>query len=321
MVGHVATAVLDLDDQPGITRQLEVLVGDVDDLRVELDSFDSHAGEVAPGPLGRRAAAEPDVEHPACLRSVGEGQLEIVGVDEARPVRVVEEHPALEGAVEAEVATGVVVDDGDAVVLRVRGVDDLVARLRLLDPAAAVLGDRCRYTGDQFRSCEAATVPPLSGASETTAPTLAPASTRASANASASRSTSATAAAARTRAIAADRQHLVGAELGDQPERRQERAGDRARRRDGEEPPGRPAEFSIERAFSRTATGDTLPRTTLGRPKRRMVAITRVQPRAGIPLDDAVQNPAVDERDREHEQRAERRAGRRAGEASDTGRP
>ena len=32
--------------------------------------------------------------------------------------------------------------------------------------------------------------------------------------------------------------------------------------------------FSIERAFKRTATGDTLPRTTLGRPKRRMVAIT-----------------------------------------------
>ena len=117
-------------------------------------SFDSYARKVAPGPLGRRAAAEPDVEHPACLRSVGEGQLEIVGVAEARPVRIVEEHPALERAVEAEVAAGVVVDDGDAVVLRVLGLDDLVASSAT--PRSRRCGPRETAAGTPATSSEAA---------------------------------------------------------------------------------------------------------------------------------------------------------------------
>ena len=83
--------------------------------------------------LGRRASAEPDVEHLLRLPPVCDRKLEVVGVLEARLERIVHVHPALEGAVEAEIAAGVVLDDGDPVVLGVLGVDDLVAALRVLD--------------------------------------------------------------------------------------------------------------------------------------------------------------------------------------------
>ena len=99
-----AAAVLDLHLQPRVARHGEVLVRGVDDLGIELDDVDLHAREVAPGALGRRAAAEPDVEHPPRLPPVCDGELEVVGVLEARLERVVHVHAALEGAVEAEIA-------------------------------------------------------------------------------------------------------------------------------------------------------------------------------------------------------------------------
>ena len=46
-------------------------------------------------------------------------EVEVVGVEEPRPIRVVEPHPALEGAVEAEVARVGVVGDDHPVVARV----------------------------------------------------------------------------------------------------------------------------------------------------------------------------------------------------------
>ena len=87
-------------------------------------------------------------------------------------------------------------------------------------------------------------------------------------------STSATAAAARIRATAADASTWSVPSSGiSQNEVRNVPAIDPAVETANSRPAVLPR-FSIERAFRRTATGDTLPRTTLGNPKRRMVAIT-----------------------------------------------
>ena len=159
-----------------------------------------------------------------------------------------------------------------------------------------------RYTGDQFRSCEADTVAPDSGASETTAPTLAPAS----ASASAKRDRQPLDERHRSRGEhqrdGGRGEHLVGAELRDQPERGQERPGDRAGRRDREQPAGGPAQV-LERPRLQ-ADGDRRNRAEddARDPEEEDRGDERVEARPGIPVDDAVEHPAVDERDREHEQ-------------------
>ena len=119
---EVATAVLDLDGEPWILRQREPLPRDVDDLGVELDRLELQVGEVSPRALRRRAAAEPDVERVRRLRPVREREREIGHVVERRHERVVEVHRALEGAVEAEVAVLLVLDDRDRVVRAVLAV-------------------------------------------------------------------------------------------------------------------------------------------------------------------------------------------------------
>ena len=131
-----------------------------------------------------------------------------------------------------------------------------------------------RYTGDQLRSCEADTVAPDSGASETTAPILTPASASANASATASLSTSATAAAASISATAAAASTWSVPSSGiSQNAVRNVPAIEPA----VETAKSRPAVLprcSSERAFRRTATGEMVPRTTLGTPKRRIVAIS-----------------------------------------------
>ena len=113
---------------------------------------------------------------------------------------------------------------------------------------------------------------PDSGASEATAPTLTQASTSASAPASTSRSTSATAAAASISATAAAAstwsvpssgisQNAVANVPAIEP------AVEIAKRR----PAVRPR-LSSERAFNRTAIGETVPSRTLWTPKRQIVA-------------------------------------------------
>jgi hypothetical protein len=90
--------------------------------------------KVSPQPLLRRAGAEPDEEHVARVRLVGDPEVEEVGVAVARPVRVVPVHRALQRVVEAEVARVLVLHDGEPVVARVLGEDDLEI-LRLDDGA------------------------------------------------------------------------------------------------------------------------------------------------------------------------------------------
>ena len=232
--------------QPRVARHVEVLVGDVDDLGVELDDVDPRRREVAPGPLRRRAAAEADVEDPARARPVGERQLQVVGVLEARPVRVVLVHAALEGAVEAEVAGVVVLDDRDPVVLRVLRVQDRVAGLRVLeraDPLLVALLPVDRRPVPQLRGGDGAALvrrqrDDRAEARDRQRERDAPASTQPLDERDRG---------GREHQRHGGRgEHLVGAELGDQPERRRERARDRAGRRDREEPPGGPSEL-VER--------------------------------------------------------------------------
>ena len=66
----------------------------------------------------------PTIEDLLRVRVVGETEMEVVAVGEPRPHRVVEVHPALERAVEAEIARVLVVDDEEAVVARVACVAD-----------------------------------------------------------------------------------------------------------------------------------------------------------------------------------------------------
>ena len=62
---------------------------------------------------------------------------------------------------------------------------------------------------------------------------------------------------------------------------------------------------SSDRAASRTAIGETEASTTLIGPKSDDRRDERVEPRAGIPGDDLLEHPLVDERDRQHERSAE----------------
>ena len=133
---EVAAAVLDLDGEPRVLREREPAPSDVDDLRVELDRLHLQVGEVSPRALRRRPAAEADVEHVRGLRAVREGERQIVDVVERRHEGVVEVHRALEGAVEAEVAVLVVLDDGDRVVRAVLAVAHAIALGRVVGRAA-----------------------------------------------------------------------------------------------------------------------------------------------------------------------------------------
>ena len=125
VAGEESSPVADVDLQPRVARQPEVLVRHVDDDRIELDRLQLQLREVAPHPLLRGARTEADEEHVARRRVVGDPEVEEVGVAVARPERVVQVHRALERVVEAEVAAVGVVDDREPVVARVLGEDDL----------------------------------------------------------------------------------------------------------------------------------------------------------------------------------------------------
>ena len=127
--------VVDHDGQPRVARQVEPPVRDVDDRRVELDRRHVDVAEVAPDPFLHGRAAEPDDEDLLRARVVGEPELQVVAVREARGERPLQVHPALERAVEAEVARRAVLDDEQAVVARVACLAD-----REAFPAEADLG-------------------------------------------------------------------------------------------------------------------------------------------------------------------------------------
>src|SRR4029450_4272248 len=80
--------------------------------------------EGPPDPLLRGRAAEADHEHLPRVRLVGKTELHVVGVGKPGAERVVEVHPALEGAVEAEVAGPLVAAGEEAVVARVARLAD-----------------------------------------------------------------------------------------------------------------------------------------------------------------------------------------------------
>ena len=244
VAGEEPPPVADVDLQPRVAGQPEVPVGDVDDHGIELDRVQPQLREVAPHPLLRRAGAEADEEDVLRGRVVGDPEVEEIRVAVARPEGVVPVHRALERVVEAEVARVLVVDDGEPVVARVLGEDDLqilrlddrarVARVQVavaaraeerrpvlrrgggqrLDPLRAER-DRVEARGDGQRAGDG---------DDRVEPPRQPDEPRGG----------------EERRGAEDEQ-LLDAELGDQPERGRERADDAAGGRDRERPTRRPA--------------------------------------------------------------------------------
>ncbi len=127
-----------------VARHREVAVGDVDDDGSISTACELHVGEVLQHPLLRRARPEADEEDVPRLRVVGDGEVEEVGVEEARAVRVVDVHRALERVVEPEIARVRVLDDREPVVLRVLRVDDADVRLGDCRARIARVEDRLR---------------------------------------------------------------------------------------------------------------------------------------------------------------------------------
>jgi hypothetical protein len=119
--------VLDRDAEPRAARESEISVGDVADDRVQLDDLKIEAGEVPPEAFLHRAAAEPDEEDPPRPGPIGEGQLQEVGVRVAGAEGIVQVHPALKRALEAQMPRLAVLDHRQPVVARVLRVDELEA--------------------------------------------------------------------------------------------------------------------------------------------------------------------------------------------------
>ena len=103
----------------------------------------------------------------------------------------------------------------------------------------------------------------------------------------------------------ADGEHLVRAVLRHEPERGRERPGDAAGGRDREQPTRRPAE-PVDRPCSEPH-GDRRDgrEHDAHRAEEGYRGDQRVEPWPGIPRDDLLEHPFVDDGDREHEQGAE----------------
>ena len=119
-----APAVVDLDREARVARQLEPAVRGRHDLGIELDGRDLQVVEVAPHALGRGCAPEPDDEDLLRVGLVRQPQVEVVAVEEPRAEGIVEVHAALERAVEAQVARRLVLDDEETVVAGVTRLPD-----------------------------------------------------------------------------------------------------------------------------------------------------------------------------------------------------
>ena len=215
-------------------------------------------------------------------------------------VRVGQPHPALERAVEAEVARVVVVDHDEPVVPRVA---------RLADGEA--VAPSCR--SPPGRAC-AASAPRARGRAATSSAPPTPSSVlpvvsgreRADREDDGARERADEDDCCRERRRTrerddqrgrdehdrADREHLVGAELGHEPERRHERPDDAARCRDREQAPGGPPEPLEE--LRREPDGDRRDggEHDAHRPEEDRRGEQRVEPRARIPLDDHARAPS-----------------------------
>ena len=262
--------------------------------------------------FGADAPAEADHEDPLRVGVVREPELEVVRVREPRPERLADVHPALERAVEAEVARPFAVDDDEPVVLRVArlangearpdrlrdlrrvelprraGVPLAVERRPVLRGEAleALAGRVGRERADRERGGSSAGDED-GGRDPHALDERDPGGSR-------------------EQHDRADREHLVRAVLGDEPERGREGPGDAAGGREREQPPGGPAE-TVERA-RREADGDRRDggEDDAHRAEQRDRRDERVEARPRVPADHAFEHPLVDERDREHEHRPER---------------
>ena len=124
VAGEPAAAVLGGDAQALVAGERKPAIGDVDDILVQLDHLQLERGKVTPEAFRRRAAAEPDEQDPPRVGVVRQPEVEVVRVAKARPEGLADVHPALERAVETEVARVVVVGDDQPVVARVFGEAD-----------------------------------------------------------------------------------------------------------------------------------------------------------------------------------------------------
>src|SRR6266508_4427907 len=121
---EISASVLDGDLQPGVPRDTEEAMSDVDDYGIELDDLQPQRWKVPPEALWCRSAAKADEEGVAHFRYIRKPEVEEARVDEPGE-GIVEIHRALVRRAEPEKAALLVLHDEDAVIGRVLPEEDL----------------------------------------------------------------------------------------------------------------------------------------------------------------------------------------------------